>query len=303
MSEPWSCLPLPLADDVAAGWASVFPEGLPAWLAEDASISEEVIAQAMARSLFLRQTLERHPEQVRTLLESRLLSEPTTPEYLQARWSEYLVDVADEPGLHSALRRFRREAQFRIIWRDLMRWADLPETMAATSAFAEVCIQGALSWLYGSACEQYGTPWGKDPVSGSEAPQSLIVIGMGKLGGCELNVSSDIDLIFAFPGKGETRGGRRSLDNQQFFTRLGQRLIQALDQITADGFVFRVDMRLRPYGQSGALALSFAALETYYQDQGRDWERYAMVKSRVVAGDPKAGQVLMESLRPFVCAL
>ena len=300
MSEPWNCLPLPLADDVAASWASVFPEGLPAWLLEDASISEEVIAQAIARSLFLRQTLERHPEQVRTLLESRLLSEPTTPEYLQARWNEYLVDVADEPGLHAALRRFRRETQFRIIWRDLMRWAELPETVAATSAFAEVCIQGALNWLHEAACEQYGTPWGKDPVSGSEAPQSLIVIGMGKLGGCELNVSSDIDLIFAFPGKGETRGGNRSLDNQQFFIRLGQRLIQALDQITADGFVFRVDMRLRPYGQSGALALSFAALETYYQDQGRDWERYAMVKSRVVAGDLKAGQVLMESLRPFV---
>ncbi|WP_417539338.1 bifunctional [glutamate--ammonia ligase]-adenylyl-L-tyrosine phosphorylase/[glutamate--ammonia-ligase] adenylyltransferase [Marinobacter sp.] len=300
MSEPWNCLPLPLADDVSASWASVFPEGLPGWLLADASVSEDVVVQAVARSLFLRQTLERHPQQVRTLLESRLLSEPTTPEYLQSRCREYLSEVSDEPELHVALRRFRREAQFRIIWRDLLRWADLAETMAATSAFAEVCIQGALDWLNEAACEQYGTPWGLDPVTGAEAPQSLIVIGMGKLGGRELNVSSDIDLIFAFPSKGETRGGGRSLDNQQFFIRLGQRLIQALDQITADGFVFRVDMRLRPYGQSGALALSFAALETYYQDQGRDWERYAMVKSRVVAGDLKAGQVLMESLRPFV---
>ncbi|GGE74826.1 glutamate-ammonia-ligase adenylyltransferase [Streptosporangium jomthongense] len=300
MSEPWSCLPSPLADDVAASWESVFPEGLPGWLLDDTGLSAEIIARAMARSLFLRQTLERHPEQVQALLESRMLGEPTTPEYLQERWNEYLCEVADEPGLHSALRQFRRETQFRIIWRDLMRWADLHETMAATSTFAEVCIQGALDWLHETACEQYGTPWGVDPVSGSEAPQSLIVIGMGKLGGCELNVSSDIDLIFAFPSKGETRGGHRSLDNQQFFIRLGQRLIQALDQITADGFVFRVDMRLRPYGQSGALALSFAALETYYQDQGRDWERYAMVKSRVVAGDRKAGQVLMENLRPFV---
>ncbi|MDS1310646.1 bifunctional [glutamate--ammonia ligase]-adenylyl-L-tyrosine phosphorylase/[glutamate--ammonia-ligase] adenylyltransferase [Marinobacter xiaoshiensis] len=300
MSEPWNCLPLPLADDVSASWASVFPEGLPGWLLADASVSEDVVVQAVARSLFLRQTLERHPQQVRTLLESRLLSEPTTPEYLQSRCREYLSEVSDEPELHVALRRFRREAQFRIIWRDLLRWADLAETMAATSAFAEVCIQGALDWLNEAACEQHGTPWGLDPVTGAEAPQSLIVIGMGKLGGRELNVSSDIDLIFAFPSKGETRGGGRSLDNQQFFIRLGQRLIQALDQITADGFVFRVDMRLRPYGQSGALALSFAALETYYQDQGRDWERYAMVKSRVVAGDLKAGQVLMESLRPFV---
>ncbi|HEA54109.1 bifunctional [glutamate--ammonia ligase]-adenylyl-L-tyrosine phosphorylase/[glutamate--ammonia-ligase] adenylyltransferase [Marinobacter antarcticus] len=300
MSEPWSCLPLPLAEDVAARWESIFPDGAPDWLLNDTRISVDVVAQAIARSLFLSQTLERHPEQVKVLTESRLLSEPTTPDYLQVRCNEYLVDVTDEAGLHSALRCFRREIQFRIIWRDLMRWAALPETIAATSAFAEVCIQAALDWLHGEACEQYGTPWGVDPVSGAEAPQSLIVIGMGKLGGRELNVSSDIDLIFAFPGKGETRGGRRSLDNQQFFIRLGQRLIQALDQITADGFVFRVDMRLRPYGQSGALALSFAALETYYQDQGRDWERYAMVKSRVVAGDLDAGQILMESLRPFV---
>ncbi|NWN92716.1 bifunctional [glutamate--ammonia ligase]-adenylyl-L-tyrosine phosphorylase/[glutamate--ammonia-ligase] adenylyltransferase [Marinobacter adhaerens] len=300
MSEPWNGLPLPLAQEVAGCWASVFPEGVPDWLLSEGRISASLVAQAMARSLFLRQTLERHPERVRALLQSRCLSEPTTPAYLEHRLGEYLAGVASEADLHTALRQFRRETQFRIIWRDLMRWAGLEETMAAASRFAEVCLQGALDWLHEAACEQYGTPWGIDPVSGVDAPQSMIVMGMGKLGGRELNVSSDIDLIFAFPAKGETRGGRRSLDNQQFFIRLGQRLIQALDQITADGFVFRVDMRLRPYGQSGALALSFAALETYYQDQGRDWERYAMVKSRVVAGDPGAGKVLMESLRPFV---
>lgn len=300
MSEPWSALPKVLADDVAADWSSVIGDRHHSWMTKSAGLSEDDIAHAMARSVFLKQTLERHPEQIETLVLSRSLREPTTPEYLKQRWQEYLSDVSDEFSLHVALRRFRRESQFRIIWRDLMRWADLHETMAATSGFAETCIQGALDWLYQDTCEQSGTPWGADPVTGEDAPQSMVVLGMGKLGGRELNVSSDIDLIFAFPGKGETRGGPRSIDNQQFFIRLGQRLIQALDQITADGFVFRVDMRLRPYGQSGALALSFAALETYYQDQGRDWERYAMVKARVVAGDERAGQVLMESLRPFV---
>jgi len=300
MSAPWSALPSPIAEEVAECWESVFPEGVPAWLVRDEGISQSVVADAVGRSLFLRQTLERHADQVRDAVESRLLSEPTTPEYLASRWQDYLQEVDGEPALHSSLRRFRREIQFRIIWRDLLRWADLAETMAAASAFADTCIDGALDWLYEDTCGQLGTPYGLDPVTGEEAPQPLVVLGMGKLGGRELNVSSDIDLIFAFPGKGETRGGRRSLDNQQFFVRLGQRLIQALDQITADGFVFRVDMRLRPYGQSGALALSFAALETYYQDQGRDWERYAMVKSRVVAGDQEAGQVLMETLRPFV---
>ncbi|MCM0610913.1 bifunctional [glutamate--ammonia ligase]-adenylyl-L-tyrosine phosphorylase/[glutamate--ammonia-ligase] adenylyltransferase [Marinobacter sediminum] len=300
MSEPWSSLPTPLADEVAACWSSVFPEGIPDWLTAQVGMTAEVVADAMARSLFLRQSLERHRDAIRAMLDSRPLTEPTSPEYLAERWQEYLAGVNDEQALNAALRQFRRESQFRIIWRDLLRWADLAETMAATSAFADTCIQGALDWLYEDACEQSGTPWGAHPVSGEDAPQKMVVLGMGKLGGKELNVSSDIDLIFAFPGKGETRGGRRSMDNQTFFIRLGQRLIQALDQITADGFVFRVDMRLRPYGQSGALALSFAALETYYQDQGRDWERYAMVKARVVAGDQEAGRVLMESLRPFV---
>ncbi|MBW0149354.1 bifunctional [glutamate--ammonia ligase]-adenylyl-L-tyrosine phosphorylase/[glutamate--ammonia-ligase] adenylyltransferase [Marinobacter arenosus] len=300
MSEPWSSLPAALAEDLASSWESVFPEGVPGWLTTAEDMSEEVVADAIARSLFLRQTLERQPDQVRVFLEARSLTEPTSPEFLERRWQEYLASVDDEPSLHAALRKFRREAQFRIIWRDLLRWADLEETMAATSAFADTCIQGALDWLYEDACKQSGTPWGADPATGKEAPQEMVVLGMGKLGGRELNVSSDIDLIFAFPGNGETQGGPRSLDNQTFFIRLGQRLIQALDQITADGFVFRVDMRLRPYGQSGALALSFAALEAYYQDQGRDWERYAMVKARVVAGDQSAGQVLMTSLRPFV---
>jgi len=300
MSEPWRALPHPLAEEVAGVWPSVFPDGVPDFLLTAGNVSAVDTAQALARSIFLRRTLEAHPECVENLCRSRPLTERTDEHYLRQRWTEWLDDVSSEQDLQAALRQFRMEIQFRIIWRDLMRWSDLHETMAAASDFADVCIQGGLEWLYQDCCRQYGTPWGVSPATGEEGPQPLIVLGMGKLGGHELNVSSDIDLIFAYPGKGETRGARRTIDNQRFFTRLGQRLIQALDQITADGFVFRVDMRLRPYGQSGALALSFAALETYYQDQGRDWERYAMVKARVVAGDPREGQVLMESLRPFV---
>lgn len=303
MSEPWEKLPEPLAEEVAGTWASVFEGGVPEWLTEH-GLTEADVASAIARSLYLRETLQRHGELVRAALAFRPLSEPTTGDSLRQRWQDYLAEIDDEPGLHRALRLFRRESQFRMIWRDVTGLADYHETVAAASEFADISIQAALEWLYPQACEQYGTPygspWGRGPVTGDDVPQPLVVLGMGKLGGRELNISSDIDLIFAFPSKGETRGGRRSLDNQQFFIRLGQKLIQALDQITADGFVFRVDMRLRPYGQSGALALSFAALETYYQDQGREWERYAMVKARVVAGDQQAGQVLLESLRPFV---
>ena len=299
MSEPWQGLPAILAEEVAASWQESCPEGLPEWLAS-AGVTAEDLARALASSQFLRQILTRDSELLADAVRQRPLTEPTTRASLEACWRDYVTAVDSEPALQAALRRFRKEVQFRIIWRDLLRWADLEETIAATSDLADIAIQGALDWLYADACEAFGTPYGADPVTGEEAPQPMVVLGMGKLGGRELNVSSDIDLIFAFPSSGETRGGRRTLDNQQFFVRLGQRLIQALDQITADGFVHRVDMRLRPYGQSGALALSFAALESYYQDQGREWERYAMVKARVVAGDQRAGAILMASLRPFV---
>ncbi len=256
--------------------------------------------KALVCSSFLRDIALRDCSMVGAWLERRTLAEPLTADTLRAQWQHYSAAVTDTPTLYSQLRGFRREAMFRIIWRDFLRQADLAETMRSTSALADICIDEALGWLYREACQQYGTPWGLDPVSGRESAQQMVVLGMGKLGGQELNVSSDIDLIFAFAEKGETRGGPRAMDNQQFFVRLGQRLIQALDQLTSEGFVFRVDMRLRPYGQSGALALSFAALENYYQDQGREWERYAMVKARVVAGDQRAGAVLMETLQPFV---
>ena len=129
----------------------------------------------------------------------------------------------------------------------------------------------------------------------------MIIIGMGKLGANELNVSSDIDLIFAYPNSGSTEPDRpeiESLANQQYFTRLGQRLIDTLDSTTAEGFVFRMDMRLRPYGSEGALALNFDAMEDYYQNQGRDWERYAFIKARIVAGDMSQGIELRSACGP-----
>lgn len=206
MSEPWASLPGVLSEEISGCWRSVFPEGVPDWLAGD-FISESDVAEAMARSLFLRQTLERYSEQIRLAITARPLTEPTTDSWLQERWRDYLKGVGSEFDLHVALRHYRREVQFRIIWRDLMKWADLHETMAATSAFADTAIDGALGWLYERACEEFGTPMGPDPVSGQEVPQKMVVLGMGKLGGRELNVSSDIDLIFAFPSKGETVAG------------------------------------------------------------------------------------------------
>lgn len=205
-----------------------------------------------------------------------------------------LASTEDELGHH--LRRQRTRHQVRIVWRDLTRQADLVETCRDLSDMADTCIDLAYKWLYQRHCQQFGVPTGRR----SGEPQQMVILGMGKLGAVELNLSSDIDLIFGYPEGGETQGVKRPLDNQEFFIRLGQRLIKALDPITVDGFVFRVDMRLRPYGSSGALVLSFNALEQYYQDQGRDWERYAMIKARVVGGDQVAGAQLLDMLRPFV---
>ncbi|MFP8968619.1 bifunctional [glutamate--ammonia ligase]-adenylyl-L-tyrosine phosphorylase/[glutamate--ammonia-ligase] adenylyltransferase [Pokkaliibacter sp. CJK22405] len=203
---------------------------------------------------------------------------------------------ADENALKKLLRLRRHRHMVSIIWRDANRLVPTLETTAALSDLADSSLELALQWHTRELQKRYGQPMGQD----SDEVQQLVVLGMGKLGAGELNLSSDIDLIFCFEEKGETRGGRSVISNEEYFAKLGQKLIQALDQMTADGFVFRVDMRLRPYGTAGALAPSFPAMESYYQEQGRDWERYAMIKARVVAGDQAAGERLMAMLRPFV---
>ncbi|MES9880116.1 MAG: bifunctional [glutamate--ammonia ligase]-adenylyl-L-tyrosine phosphorylase/[glutamate--ammonia-ligase] adenylyltransferase [Sedimenticola sp.] len=207
---------------------------------------------------------------------------------------ERLLEVRDEAGLHRTLRRFRRDHMVRIIWRDLTRSAPLAEVLEDLSALADACIDQTLNILYGWAVAKQGVPR-----SCEGEQQYLVVLGMGKLGARELNLSSDIDLIFTFPEQGEV-DGPRAIANEQFFMRLCQQLVRALNSQTADGFVFRVDTRLRPFGEAGPLALCFDAMETYYTSNAREWERYAMVKARVVAGDVIAGKELMAMLRPFV---
>jgi glutamate-ammonia-ligase adenylyltransferase len=252
--------------------------------------------RACALSDFVYQQVQRDAELLPELAGSGELERALAPGELRGQLQACLLDCADEDELARRLRRFRNRQQVRIIWRDVNRLAALGETCRDLSDLADACIDLAYRWLYPQHCAQFGTPIGRR----SGLPQHLVVLGMGKLGAHELNLSSDIDLIFGYAEGGETEGVRRSLDNQEFFIRLGQRLIKALDATTVEGFVFRVDMRLRPYGSSGALVLSFNALEQYYQDQGRDWERYAMIKARVVGGDQESGRQLLEMLRPFV---
>ena len=207
--------------------------------------------------------------------------------------------INDEASLKRALRKLRQRVMLRTIVRDLNGLSGLAEVMQAMSDLAEVAVNVALKHVEAWLKTIYGAPIGE-----SGKPQSLVVIGMGKLGGYELNVSSDIDLIFAFEEDGDTNAGalgaervKQTLSNHEFFTRVAKKLIAAIDEITEDGFVFRVDMRLRPYGSEGPLACSLAMLEEYYQNQGREWERYAWIKGRVIAGPAK---VIADLLRPFV---
>lgn len=185
----------------------------------------------------------------------------------------------DEAGLLQVLRDLRQRALCLLIVRDLTGLADLAEVMRTMTELAEVCIRAACDWLHAELASVHG-----EPLDGAGRPQRMIVVGMGKLGGQELNVSSDIDPIFVYPEDGET-SGPRVIGNHEFFTRLGKRLIRALGENTADGFVFRVDMRLRPYGDSGPLVVSFAMLENYFYAQAREWERYAWIKARAITGE------------------
>jgi glutamate-ammonia-ligase adenylyltransferase len=199
--------------------------------------------------------------------------------------------IVDESTLKCALRQLRQQVMARIIVRDLNKLADLTEVMRTISTLAEIAVQTAIHYLSAWLSNQYG-----EPTNNRGEKQDLVVVGMGKLGGCELNVSSDIDLIFAYEEDGDTNGAEQ-ISNQEFFTKLGKKLIAAIDEITADGFVFRVDMRLRPFGSEGILVSSLDGLEDYYQNNGREWERYAWIKGRVIAGN---SQKLTALLRPFI---
>ena len=216
--------------------------------------------------------------------------------FYQQWLNERLASVFDELALMKVLRLFRRYILVRLEWSQLTQTSNDEQILLQLTQLAEVIIITARDWLYELSCKEWGTPCN---LQGQAQP--LLILGMGKLGGGELNFSSDIDLIFTYPEHGQTQGGRRELDNAVFFTRLGQRLIKTLDQITEDGFVYRVDMRLRPLGDGGPLVLSFSAMEDYYQEQGRDWERYAMVKAKIL-GDQQEPYTkeLYQMLKPFV---
>ena len=247
---------------------------------------------ALEWSPFVERLIQRFPD----LQDASSYSQKWSDGVLYHHVYDDVFNSDSDQQLYSRLRKQRNWMMGRIGLRDLMGLADLEETIAATSELADALVASSLDWHYKKLCQRYGTPIGAE----SGKPQKMIVIGMGKLGGQELNYSSDIDLIFAYAEGGSTEGANKSIGNDQFFLRLGQALNKSLVDMTEDGFVYRVDMRLRPFGDAGPLASSFNALEHYYEIHGRAWERYALVKARVIAGDFDSGQALFDILRPFV---
>ena len=257
-------------------------------MSSSASIPKEIppaIERAARLSRYLRDLLAAEPD----LAAGAGLDAP-----LERAWMRTQIEGRnDDPALKTALRRLRKAVMLGVITRDLDGRADLAEVVATVTALAEETVGLATAshahWL----AQEFGHPLGA--VSGDR--QQLQVIAMGKLGGGELNVSSDIDIVFAYPEDGQTDGPRR-ISNHEFFVRLARRIIGAIAEVTADGFVFRVDTRLRPYGDSGPLAVSFDMLEEYFTTQGREWERYAWVKARTIAGQAVAE--LDAVVMPFV---
>ncbi|QFU74210.1 bifunctional [glutamate--ammonia ligase]-adenylyl-L-tyrosine phosphorylase/[glutamate--ammonia-ligase] adenylyltransferase [Halioglobus maricola] len=293
-----SNLPEVLARQAEKAWELILDradETTASGLREYAMIGElaDQLPRVLACSPFVADLSRRKPALLLALLDSQFLARSLPEDSFR---EELSANLTGEAELGPALRLYRQRHMLRIVWRDFSRTADTLETVRDTSLLAEACIAEALVHTQAALEQRFGKPIGR--TSGEH--QTMIVLAMGKLGARELNVSSDIDLIFAFPEAGVTDGETRNLSNEEFFIKVGQAVITALDQTTPEGFVFRVDMRLRPYGDSGALVHNFNALEEYYQDQGRDWERYALIKARPVTGDPARADELMKALRPFV---
>lgn len=204
------------------------------------------------------------------------------------------VDLSIEDWM-SILRQFRHREMIRIIWRDILKIAEIEETLSDLSFLADACLLQTVKMLQVFLEKKYGVPYDK-----SGRAQAIQIITMGKLGGQELNLSSDIDLIFTYPEEGMTEGGEESLSNQSFFTLLAQKIILIINQVTQEGFVFRVDTRLRPFGDSGPLVIPFSSFKDYFANHARVWERYAFIKARILCGNEEDNARLSKLINEFV---
>lgn len=277
------------------------------------ALADQWLLPVCAVSPYVARVCSQYPEDISQLFNAGALQHDCAaaqPIQLIAELEAKLLERQNKSGVlttdsrqwealqQKTIRCFRHAHMVRIVWRDLTSIAQLNDTLRYLSALADACVIVAEQWSYNALCDRYGVPCN---TAGKE--QRLIVLGMGKLGGYELNVSSDIDLICVWPESGKTQvssAKQKTMDNSEFFRRLVQRLTVLLNSTTEDGFAFRVDTRLRPFGESGPLVMNFDGLENYYLTQARDWERYAMIKARAITGNDADIQELEELIIPFV---
>jgi glutamate-ammonia-ligase adenylyltransferase len=263
----------------------------------------EEIRRIFSFSEFISRTCISRPEILSDLLKSGDLKRPYIEGEYEKRVSSALKNTPDDESIGRAFRQLRQREMVRIAFRDLAEYANLTETMWELSSFADACVVHAVERIHQSAIRSSGTPTGPDG-----APQRFIVLAMGKLGAFELNFSSDIDLVFLYPDAGLTVVNAASQDekeaavitNEAFFTSLARRFLKLFGETSDDGILFRVDLRLRPYGASGPLVISLGAFEDYLLIQGREWERYAFIKARMITGDPKDQKRVEDILSAFV---
>ncbi len=250
---------------------------------------------ALMFSRFIAATLTQTPALLTDLFHSGDLQRPYPAKAYKIKLQKAIECAQESDRLQSILNRLRMREMVRIAWRDINKTAAFEETLADLSALADACVQKAMDHLHDSLCAVHGIP-----VDNNDIPQKIIVLAMGKLGAGELNFSSDIDLIFAFPQEGQMKNAVKMQTCELFFTKLCREFLGVFNSAATGQPIFRVDTRLRPFGENGPLVMSADAMEIYYQTQGREWERYALIKARPMAGDQKAGQALLNRLKPFI---
>jgi len=269
-------------------------------LLAELNLHDDEQVQLLGLSEFLARMAQRDSAEFQTWLDAFSYTQATTineilelTAELSALFPPERAEQAELPQLQRALRKLRNRVQRKVIWRHLSRRASHAETVEVLSALADALLEISLAWSEAVVANTEGEPQDDDGTT-----QHLVIFALGKLGGRELNLSSDIDLVCAYPESGCT--SKTNKTNQQFFVQVVQLLVKVLGENTGDGFGFRIDLRLRPYGESGPVVQPFAAMERYFETSGRDWERYALIKARACAGSVAAGTQLLGRLRPFV---
>lgn len=258
----------------------------------------ELLIHLFGTSPALAEVLIRNPEYFDWLCDPLVLEKSWTQESFHNEIDAVLEQAQYSSSTLNTLRRFKRRQMLRIGARDMLGLSPLEETTRDISYLADVCLDWAYRWAYRELEKKFGEPRRE---SASWEASRFAVIGMGKLGGLELNYSSDIDVMFVYDSEGVTSGGSEiSIDNHRFFTRLAQRMLQILGTMTREGSLYRVDARLRPEGATGPLVRSLESFENYYATWGRAWERQALIKARVVAGNQDLGDQFLQCMIPFI---